>query len=132
MSTSHESPKPVQRNSPDYLRSAQPHLVCRVDPDGDRGVRCMPYIGDANVGSDEVLDEGYDPYHSPLGCPVYWRVINRGDEKLYCSTFLATRTQVMKAWGMQGLAYCDPITGTAVARIETNLLGDWPRFEADN
>jgi hypothetical protein len=75
---------------------------------------------------DEVLDEGYDPHHSPLGTPVYWRAIDRDGERFYCSTFLATRTRVMKCWGPLGLAYCDPITGMAVARLETNLLGDWP------
>jgi hypothetical protein len=126
MSTNHKTPKPIRNASPEYLRSAQAHLVCRIDPDGGLGVRCTPYIRDVNVGLEEVLDEGYDPHHSPLVCPVYWRVIDRGDEQFYCSTFLATRSQVMKAWGIQGLAYCDPITGMAVARIETNLLGDWP------
>jgi hypothetical protein len=120
------APKLVQKASPEYLRSAQAHLICRIDPDGDLRVKCTPYIRQVNLGLDEVLDEGYDPHHSPLGSPVYWRVINRDDEQFYCSTFLATRTQVMKAWGTQGLAYCDPITGMAVARIETNLLGDWP------
>jgi hypothetical protein len=120
------APKLVQKASSEYLRLAQAHLICRVDPAGDLGVKCAPYIREIDFGTDEVLDEGYDPHHSPLGSPVYWRVINRGDEQFYCSTFLATRTQVMKAWGTQGLAYCDPITGMAVARIETNLLGAWP------
>jgi hypothetical protein len=119
-------PKLVQKASPEYLRSAQAHLICRVDPDGGFDVRLTPYIREVDLSLDEVLKEGYDPHHSPLGCPVYWRVINRGDEQFYCSIFLASRALVMKAWGTEGLAYCDPITGMAVARIETNLLGDWP------
>jgi hypothetical protein len=118
--------KMTKKASSEYLRLAQAHLICRADPAGDQGVKCTPYIREIDIGTDEVLDEGYDPHHSPLGSPVYWRVINRGDEQLYCSTFLATRAQVMKGWGTQGLVYCDPITGMAVARIETNLLGDWP------
>ena len=120
------APKLVQKASSEYLRLAQAHLICRVDAAGDLGVKCTPYIREIDLGTDEVLDEGYDAHHSPLGSPVYWRVINRGDERFYSSTFLATRSQVRKSWGIQGLAYCDPITGMAVARIETNLLGDWP------
>lgn len=126
MSTDHETLKPVQKTSLEYLRSAQAHLICHVDPSGDLGVKCTPYIREVDFGTDQVLDEGYDPHHSPLGCPVYWRVINRGDEQFYCSTFLATRGQVMKAWGTKGLAYCDPATGMAVARIESNLGNDGP------
>jgi hypothetical protein len=118
--------KMTKKASSEYLRLAQAHLICRVDPAGDLGVKCTPYIRQIDIGTDQVLDEGYDPHHSPLGSPVYWRVINRGDEQFYCSTFLATRAQVMKGWGTPGLAYCDPITGMAIARIETNLLGDWP------
>jgi hypothetical protein len=121
---------PVLRPSLEYLRSAQTRLICRVDPgpDSDSASKLTPYISDVELGWDEVLDEGYDPHHSPLGCPVYWRVVKRGDEKLYCSTFLATRAQVMKSWGTPGPAYCDPVTGMSVARVETNLLGDWTRI----
>jgi hypothetical protein len=126
MFTGHKTSKPFENASPEYLRLAQAHLVCRMDPDGDRSFRVKPYIKYINVGLDEVLQEGYDPHHSPLGCPVYWRVIKRGDEQFYCSTFLATRSQVMKTWGVQGLAYCDPVTGMAVAQFETNLLADLP------
>jgi hypothetical protein len=96
------APKLVQKASSEYLRLAQAHLICRIDPGGDLGVRCTPYIREIDRGTDEVLDEGYDPHHSPLGSPVFWRVINRGDEQFYCNTFLATRTQVIKAWGTQG------------------------------
>jgi hypothetical protein len=100
------------------LRSAQPHLILRLDPVGARQFKATPYIRHFEL-ADEVIDEGYDPYHSPLGCPVYWRIINRGDQQVYSSTFLATRAQVIKAWGAQGLAYCDRTTGMAVARTET-------------
>jgi hypothetical protein len=117
----------VQKASAEYLRSAQPRLLCRIDPAGNLGVKLTPYISEVNIGWKEVIDEGYDPHHSPLGCPVYWRVVNRGDEQFYCSTFLATRAQVIKGWGTKGLTYCDPITEMAVARIETNLRCEWPR-----
>jgi hypothetical protein len=118
---------PVPKASLEYLRSAQTRLICRVDPDpvGDSASKLTPYISDVELGWDEVLDEGYDPHHSPLGCPVYWRVIKRGDERLYCSTFLATRAQAIKTWGKPGLAHCDPATGMSVARVGTNLLGEW-------
>jgi hypothetical protein len=120
--TKKQTAKLDQKGSAEYLRSAQPLLVCRVDPQGGKGGhlwKVTPYISEIERGWEEVIREGYDPYHSPLGCPVYWRVVNRGDEQLYCSTFLATRDQVIKGWGMRGIAHCDPVTGMAFARIET-------------
>jgi hypothetical protein len=114
--------KTVQKVSAEYLRSAQPRLILRVDPKGGRLFSLTPYIREVECGWEEVISEGYDPYHSPLGCPVYWRIVNRGDEQFYCSTFLATRAHVIKGWGTKGLAHSDPITGMAVAQIETNLM----------
>jgi hypothetical protein len=111
-----------QKTSAEYLRSAQPRLICRVDPEGgEGGLRCKltPYISEIERGSEGVIREGYDPDHSPLGSPVYWRIVNRGDEQLHCSTFQATRDQVIKCWGIPGIAHCDPVTGMAFARIET-------------
>ena len=61
---------------------------------------------------DEVTSEGFDPEHSPLG-PVYWRIINRGDERFYRSTFLVTRGQIINAWGTKGPAYRNPMSGIA-------------------
>ena len=84
-------------------------------------IKPTPRIDEVERGWDEVVDEGYDPYNSPLGCPVYWRAVIRGEEQLYLSTFVASRDFIIKAWGSRGLDYCDPITGTAVARIEANL-----------
>jgi hypothetical protein len=104
----------------EYLRSAQPHLICRVEAKGDSCFELTPNISEVGGGWEKVTDEGYDPYGSPLG-PVYWRVVNRAEERFHCSTFLATRAQVIKAFGAQGLAYCDPSTGMAVMRIETKL-----------
>jgi hypothetical protein len=124
--------KPNAKASIEHLRSAQTRLISRVDPDpngGDLRCKVRPYISDVELGWDEVLDEGYDAHHSSLGCPVYWRVIKRGDEQLYCSTFLATHAQIIKGWGTQGLSHCNPVTGMAVARIETNLLCKWPPIE---
>ena len=78
------------------------------------------YISETERGWDEVLSEGYDPDGSPLG-PVYWRIVDRGDEQLYCSTFQLEGDLVSKGWGTRALIYCDPVTGMAVARIETLL-----------
>jgi hypothetical protein len=118
----------------EYLRSAQPHLICRVDPgrvspEGSL-LKLTPYIAEVETVWDEVLREGYDPDHSPLGCPIYWRFVTRGDEQLYCSTFVLTRDLVMKGWGTSALVYCDPITGTAAVRIET-VLTDLASDEKD-
>ena len=104
----------------EYLRSAKPRLICRVEVNG-YNTKITYFISRVDYSWDEILDEGYDSKFSPLGgCPVYWRIVKRGNEQLYCSTFLATRHQIIKAWGESGLAYCDPLTGTAAARIETS------------
>jgi hypothetical protein len=114
--------------SAEYLRSAQARLICRVESEGGGPVdeegrlEMARYVRKVERGPDEVIDEGYDPDNSPLGCPVYWRIVNRGNEQLYCSTFLAKRDLIINAWGTKALAYCDPVTGMAVAQIET-LLG---------
>jgi hypothetical protein len=105
----------------DFLRSVRPRLICRVEPQGDRRYQVTPYINQNEDASVEITSEGYDPTHSLLGCPVYWRIVKRGAEQFYLSTFLATRDQVTRAWGPAGLIYCDPVTGIALARIETKL-----------
>jgi hypothetical protein len=92
-----------------------------VETEDDQRFNITPYIRQRQYDSEEVISEGYDPDHSPLGTPVYWRIVNRGDEQYYCSTYLATRDQVKMAWGTAGLTYCDPVTGIAFARIETKL-----------
>ena len=104
-----------------YLRTAQPHLIVRMDLQTNRQIKPTPRIDEIERGWDEVVDEGYDPDNSPLGCPVYWRAVIRGEEQLYLSTFVASRDRIIKGWGSKGLVYCDPITGTAVARLEMNL-----------
>jgi hypothetical protein len=110
----------------EHLRSAQPRLICRVDAQGSLGAKLTPYIRTVEPSWQEIIEEGYDPDHSPLGCPVYYRVVKRGHERFYCTTFLAPRAAVLKGWGDDGLAYCDPVTGLAVVLIETNLDGEWP------
>jgi hypothetical protein len=94
-------------------------MICREFEVGR--IKLTPYISKVERGWGEVISEGYDPDHSPLGCPVYWRIVKRGDEQVYCSTFSATRDQIMKGWGTKGLAYCDPVTGRAVVRLETAM-----------
>ena len=79
-----------------------------------------PYICDSDIGWDELLDEGYDPDHSPLG-PVYCRIIRRGNQKFYCSTCWVALHQILSGWGMKGLTHCDPKTKMAIAMIETLL-----------
>jgi hypothetical protein len=120
---------PAQKVSAEYLRSAKTRLILRVesedgwrvDSEGRQRLKLTPFISEVERGWDEVIREGFDPNNSPLGCPVYWRVVNRGGEQFYCSTFAVTRDRITKAWGTSGLAYCDPVTGMAVARIETYL-----------
>jgi hypothetical protein len=111
----------VQEASAEFLRSAQPRLICQGEPRGNRQFKLTPYIGPNDDGRERIIREGYDQDHSPLGCPVYWQVVNRGDEHFYWSTFVATRDQVARAWGPEALVYCDAAGGTAVARIETKL-----------
>jgi hypothetical protein len=103
----------------EYLRSAKPRLICRTEING-ANVKITPFISEADNGSDEILAEGYDSKHSPLGCPVYWRIVKRGNKQFYCSTFQVPPHHIVKAWGDRGLAYCDPVTGMAVARIESH------------
>jgi hypothetical protein len=109
------------QTSAEYLQSAQPRLfmICREFDVGR--IKLTPYISKVERGWGEVISEGYDPDHSPLGCPVYWRIVKQGDEQVYCSTFSATRDQIMKGWGTKGLVYCDPVTGRAVVRLETAM-----------
>lgn len=105
----------------DFLRRAKPRLIVTcIQSEGGRVNKLTPYISEVDRGWDEVIDEGYDPNHSPLG-PVYWRIVKRDGEQFYCSTFLTTRDAIIKAWGRPGLSYCDPVTGIAVARTETFL-----------
>jgi hypothetical protein len=103
----------------DVLRSAKPHLILHIQED-HRGFECRRELRiDASEGDwDEVISEGYDPIHGPLA-PVYWRVVDRGAERFYLSTFRAKREWVINVWGPRGLAYCDPVTGMAFARMET-------------
>ena len=105
----------------EILRSAQPRLIIRVEPANDGTYRLRPFIREIDPGWDEVISEGYDPIHSPLGCPVYWRIVTRATEQLYLSTFLATREVVLKGWGRKGLAYRNRDTGMTPARLETLL-----------
>jgi len=107
----------------EYLKAAQPRLVIRVVRGTGLKFKVTPYIKEVEHGCEEVIEEGFDPDHSPLGVPVYWRIIKRGDERLYCSTHLLRRDQLIRVWGTRGLVYCDPVTGMAVARIETVLPG---------
>jgi len=105
----------------EYLRAAQPSLILRVDPEDGTRFKLTPYIREVERGCEEVLSEGFDPDHSPLGWGVYWRIVARDGERFYCSTFQATRDLITKAWGAAGLAHCDPLTDMAVACIETAL-----------
>jgi hypothetical protein len=102
-----------------YLRNARPKLIFRVEPQSDGSFEIAPYIADVEDENAEVIEEGYDAYHSPLGCPVYWRVVKRAGGHFYYSTFPVPSAYVQKVWGANGLSYCDPFTGMAVARIET-------------
>jgi len=103
------------------LRTARPQLIVRVHRVGERTFDAKPSIR-KDEPAHVVLDEGYDPHHSPLNRPVYWRIVERADGKFYLGTFLADRDFVTKGWGSDGASvYCDPVTGMAFARIETSL-----------
>jgi hypothetical protein len=102
------------------LIAARPMLIARVNREGNRR-RYTAHICPAEHNIVTVEDEGYDPRNSPLGCPVYWRIVRREDGTFYYSTFQATRDLVRRIWGQAGLLYCDPSTGLAFARIETFL-----------
>ncbi len=103
-----------------FLRRAKPRLIATcILSEGGRVAEVTPHISEVDRGWDEVIDEGYDPDHSPLGCPVYWRIVKRAGEQFYCSTFPVQRDGIIKLWDKPGLSYCDPVTGIAVARIET-------------
>ena len=84
----------------DYLRSAQPRLIITCENKG-RSSSLTPHIGEVDRGWDEVISEGYDPDHSPLG-PVYWRIVKRGDERFYCSTFPVRRDGYYQCLGGEG------------------------------
>lgn len=113
------TPRPDQASAK-WLRFARPRLNCRAEREEGRRqvIKLTPYISEVQRGWDEVVEEGYDVDYGPLA-PVYWRVVNRGDEQLYCSTFLLTRDVIIRGWGTKALANCDPTTGKAAAQIET-------------
>jgi hypothetical protein len=86
----------------------------------------LTVAAEPSIGMDEpahvVLDEGYDPHSSTLNRPVYWRIVERADGKLYLSTFMLERELVAKVCGSDNAGRCcDPVTGMAFARIETSL-----------
>jgi hypothetical protein len=105
----------------EHLRDARPSLIVRVEPQSGERLELAPFIVEVETANDDVIDQGYDPHHSPLGCPVYWRIVKRWDGQFYYSTFQVPRDYVLKVWGTRGLSFCDPDTGSAVARIETRL-----------
>ena len=113
--------KPSSEDFEEFLRSAQPHLIARVEiADNVRRAKVTPIVTKIHCGWDELLDEGYEAHDSPLG-PVYWRIVMRGNEQLYLSTFLVVPAQVIEIWGMEGLAYRNAVTGMTAARMETLL-----------
>ena len=109
------------RELEEKLKSARPRLIghCDLDVEYERQAKLTFYIREGEPSGDQILDEGFDPEYSSLGVPVYWRVVVRGDERLYCSTFQATRERIIKGWGQIGLEHADPGTGTAVVCLET-------------
>jgi hypothetical protein len=110
----------ANRSRREQLKTAKVHLILQGEPQAnDRAFKLTPCIAEKDPGWDEVIREGYDDNGSPLG-PVYWRVVKRNEQTLYLSTFLAEREEVIQGWGFGALRYCDPVTGTAVARIEGN------------
>jgi hypothetical protein len=70
------TPKTDHKASAGYLRSVQARLICRVESEGGGPVdeegrlERARYVRKVERGPGEVIDEGYDPDNSPLGCPV--------------------------------------------------------------
>ena len=96
-------------------------LIVRVEREGESCMSVTPMLRPARTERFEILDEGVDPFHSPLGRPVHWRVECRGDEHIYCSTFQATRDEVARTFGDEGLGLLDPGQNEATVTIETIL-----------
>lgn len=81
------------------LKAAVPQLIVMVCSKGNLEYEVAdPSIRKVDLGWDQLLDEGYDPYGSPLG-PVYWRIVRRDDQKLYLSTFPVRRDDVIRILG---------------------------------
>ena len=117
----------LNQDLPEYLRTADPHLILHVAlPVDDGTMRVTPHICEQNCVEGEVIEEGFDPDLGPFGSS-YWSIVNRGDEELFCITHCVTREDVRGLWGVEGLPYCDAVTGSAVARTETksNNEGVW-------
>jgi hypothetical protein len=112
----------VEQVSEEFLRSAKPRLITQLKLGKDKRLEFKASIGQTDC--DEVWSEGYDPDHSPLRRPVYWRHVRRGDAQFNWSTYAVTRDEVLRGWGKEGLAYCDPITGLAIVRMEQELRPD--------
>ena len=96
------------------LQAATPHLICRVRHLNEWQSSADPFIRSEDEPEQEILDEGFAA-NAPLG-PTYWRIVLRGQVKLYLSTFQLNRSQVLKVWGGAGLAYCDA-AGEAIGRM---------------
>jgi hypothetical protein len=107
------------RQSINALRSAKPRLLANIEGDDPLKMSCSAYISNVDLGWDEVLEEGFDAY-GRLGA-TYFRIVMRDGKKFYLSTFMVSRDLVLSRWGEAGLAYCDPITGLAAARIDQQL-----------
>jgi hypothetical protein len=101
-----------------YLKDVKCHLIVRADHLDEKTVSLSTFIRDADPDGDEVIDEGFDPHSILLARPVYWRLVKRGAEQIYVSTFDATRQEISKRWGQDGLAYCNPVTGRAAVTLE--------------
>ena len=80
-----------------------------------------PMVLPARTGRSKILEEGVDPFYSPLGRPVHWRIECRGDEHIYCSAYQATRDEVARMFGDEGLGLLDPGQKEATVTIETIL-----------
>jgi hypothetical protein len=68
----------LQRLS-DLLREARPRLIACVEQLADNTLQTAPCIRDDEPLVTEVINEGFNPTNSPIGYPVYWRIIDRAD-----------------------------------------------------
>jgi hypothetical protein len=98
------------------LKAARPHLSVVRKPLGLE-YEATPYIRDVHPGWDELIEESYHPADG-IDPAVYCCVVRRGEEILFCTTFLISRLDVIALWGSKGISYCDPRTGMAIVQIE--------------
>lgn len=93
-------------------------LVVRFAAD-NRAELCATIVKRESHG--EVLDEGLDETHSPLGVPVHWQIVRRGSQLIYRSMFNAPVEWVERAYGADARQIIRPGQRDVAVTIETEI-----------